>query len=467
MISKEKKALIIISALIFVITFLAYLSYSMNVLPQMRLSGDEPSYLMITYSMIYDNDIDLKNNYENKDYHKFGREWETNPTAVNTADGRLLPIHSVGFPILLIPAFLLGNRVGVVVFLNLATAFLVVQMFLLCFDLTKKMWISILCALLGGLTTPVFWQSMEVFPEIIAALLITLIMRSFLNGWEKGKFGWLVPVLSLAALPWLHRRYYIIFGVLLILYLVKVRKSPSRFLTLAGSTIVNIIATFLFYRLIYGSWFPPEGNSWDMLFGHLTPQGILGIFLDQERGLFIYAPIFVLIFLGYISLFKLNKEYFWFVLTSSAVSIIIIAINFSGSFWWGAWSTLCRYLVTYIPFFCLALAASLTVIKNKIYYVIFGFLSAVSLLFTVLLINPSDPMKYLYYGGHADYDGIGEFLILLTRYIKVNLTNDLPSYILFTPAALVKSIIPITLILALTLVFYFTSLKKYKPELTD
>jgi hypothetical protein len=236
---------------------------------------------------------------------------------------------------------------------------------------------------------------------------------------------------------------------------------------LAGSTIVNITVTFLFYRLIYKTWFPPEGNSWDMLFGHLTPQGILGTFLDQERGLFIYSPIFVLVFSGYISLYKLNRDYFWFTLISLVVGIVFISINFSGGVWWGAWSTLCRYLVIYIPFFCLALAASLKVIKNKVYYLVFGFLSAVSLLFTVLLINPSDPMKYLYYGGHADYDGVGEFLILLTKYIKVNLTNDLPSYILFTPVALVKSIIPITFILVLTLVFYFTNIRKYKPELID
>jgi hypothetical protein len=465
--NNKTKRIVIIAVLIFVITSIIYLSYSMSVLPKMRLSGDEPSYLVMTYSMIYDKDIDLKNNYENRDYEKFGREWDTDPIAVNMPDGRLLPIHSVGFPILLIPAFLLGNRVGIVVFLNLATAFLVVQIFLLCFDLTKRMWISIICALLGGLTTPVFWQSMEVFPEIIAALLITLIIRSYFNNWEKGKYGWLVPVLSLMGLPWLHRRYYIIFGILLILYLIKIRKSPSRFLALAGSTIVNITVTFLFYRLIYKTWFPPEGNSWDMLFGHLTPQGILGTFLDQERGLFIYSPIFVLVFSGYISLYKLNRDYFWFTLISLVVGIVFISINFSGGVWWGAWSTLCRYLVIYIPFFCLALAASLKVIKNKVYYLVFGFLSAVSLLFTVLLINPSDPMKYLYYGGHADYDGVGEFLILLTKYIKVNLTNDLPSYILFTPVALVKSIIPITFILVLTLVFYFTNIRKYKPELID
>lgn len=455
------------SFVIFTVVFLAYFIYLINVLPNMRLSGDEPSYLMMTYSMIHDKDIDLKNNYENRDYEKFGRKWDTNPIAVTTPDDRLLPIHNVGFPILLIPAFLLGNRLGVVIFLNLMTALLIVQIFLLCLDLTKKYWVSIVCALIGGLTTPIFWQSMQVFPEVVAALLIILIMRSFLNNWEKGRFGWLVPVLSLAAIPWLHRRYYIIFGVLLILYLFKVRKSPSRLTVLISSTIANVMANLLFYRLIYKSWLPPESNSWDVLFGHLTPQGILGIFLDQERGLFIYSPIFVLIFLGYVSLYKLNRDYFWFTLISSAVGLIFISINFSGGFWWGAWSTLCRYLVIFIPYFCLLLASSLKAIKNKVYYAIFGILSMISLIFTVLLINPSDPMKYLYYGGHADYDGIGEFLILLTRYIKVNLTNDLPSYILFTPAALVKSIVPITLIISLTLVFYFTSLKKYKPELSD
>jgi hypothetical protein len=463
----DTKKFITTSLIIFIVVFVIYFIYSLNVLPNMRLSGDEPSYLMITYSMIYDNDIDLKNNYENKDYHKFGREWDTNPIAINSPDGRLLPIHNVGFPILLIPAFLLGNRLGVVIFLNLITAFLIVQIFLLCFDLTKKYWIPIVCALIGGLTTPIIWQSMQVFPEVVATLLITLIMRSFLDNWEKGKFGWLVPALCLAIIPWLHRRYYVIVGILFLLYLYKVRKSPSKFIGILAFMIISAISTLLFYYFIYKTWMPPETSTWDMVFGHLTPQGIIGIFLDQERGLFIYSPIFVLIFLGYISLFKLKKDYFWFVLISSIVGLIFISINFSGGVWWGAWSTLARYLVIFIPYFCLLLAATLRAIRSKIYYMVFGVLSLMSLLFTILLINPSDPMKYLYYGGHADYDGISEFLILLTRYIKVNLTNDLPSYILFTPAALVKSILPITLILALTLVFYFTNLRKYKPELSD
>lgn len=87
--------------------------------PPSPLTGDEPHYLLITKSLIQDGDINLRNNYQNKDYLEF----YPGPLNVHAFPGKkgreyLYSQHFPGLSVLLLPFFILGEKMGLLVFMT-------------------------------------------------------------------------------------------------------------------------------------------------------------------------------------------------------------------------------------------------------------------------------------------------------------------------------------------------------------
>ena len=80
------------------------LSYTLR----LRVSGDEPHYLLMAQSLWREHDLDLRDNHEREDW----REYTPGPIAPHygapRADGRPYPAHSPGLPLLLAPLYALG-----------------------------------------------------------------------------------------------------------------------------------------------------------------------------------------------------------------------------------------------------------------------------------------------------------------------------------------------------------------------
>jgi len=428
MITTRKKVLIT-SLIIFVFAFLTYMFYSLNVLPKMRITGDEPHYLMITHSLIYDHDLDLRNNYENEDWRQIGREG-LDPHAIKMPDGRWLSVHDIGLAIEMIPGYFLGRRVGAVVTTNLMMALFGSLIFILCYRLTANLFSSLVTWCVVGFSVPVFFYSMQIFPEPSAALLLLLALILILK-FEEGAHWRVLLFLSfiLSWLPWLHRKYYIFSffaGVGLFIYLIvnRDKRKISNLISFSLPLIVSAVVLFAYQKLEYGNFFPVEADSIQAIFSGVTPLGIIGIFIDQQFGLLVYSPIYILIFFGYAILFRKNRKLFWFSIYALIFLVLPVALSLSASRQFGGWSPPARYLLPAIPFFAISLAYSLTYIRSVIYKIIFCVLGALSIAVTIFLINPSDPMKYLYPGK----SGINLYLLDATKYIKINLTNDLPTY---------------------------------------
>ncbi|MDP3981489.1 MAG: hypothetical protein Q8Q33_08770, partial [Chlamydiota bacterium] len=78
----------------------------MKYIKKFEPSGDEPHYLIITQSLIQDQDLDLKNNYQNKDYKAYFKrmDLEANPTIIQHE--KWDPICNIGLPFIAIAGFL-------------------------------------------------------------------------------------------------------------------------------------------------------------------------------------------------------------------------------------------------------------------------------------------------------------------------------------------------------------------------
>ena len=96
--------------------------------PIIHITGDEPHYLLIATSLLRDGDLDMLNNYREKDYQPFypyhlgdARDPE-DMHALYGGDGRLYSKHGVGLPLALLPAMRLGGHGLAIVFMLAVTA---------------------------------------------------------------------------------------------------------------------------------------------------------------------------------------------------------------------------------------------------------------------------------------------------------------------------------------------------------
>src|SRR4051812_11138727 len=71
-----------------------------------NITGDEPYYLLMTHSLVYDHDLALSNNYKNKDFTKFylnsvlGVEGQAK-TLPSKYGKNAYSVHGAGMPMLL------------------------------------------------------------------------------------------------------------------------------------------------------------------------------------------------------------------------------------------------------------------------------------------------------------------------------------------------------------------------------
>ena len=110
------------SRVLFAIAAALYLAMGLWYASRLRVSGDEPHYLLMAQSLWREGDLDLSDNFAREDW----RENTPGPVAPHfgapRADGRPFPAHSPGLPLLLAPIYAAGGRLLCVVALALAGA---------------------------------------------------------------------------------------------------------------------------------------------------------------------------------------------------------------------------------------------------------------------------------------------------------------------------------------------------------
>src|SRR5262245_32230287 len=153
------------SAVLFVAATAVLLPVALYYASRLRVSGDEPHYLIMAQSLWRDHDLDLPNNYEAEDW----REYTPGPVAPHYGaprqDGRPFPAHSPGLPLVLAPVYALGGRTACVFLLVLMAAGAAVLVRTLAFRMGGEPE-SAFVAFLATLGPPVFFYSFPVHPEV-------------------------------------------------------------------------------------------------------------------------------------------------------------------------------------------------------------------------------------------------------------------------------------------------------------
>ncbi|GFP43094.1 hypothetical protein HKBW3C_02225 [Candidatus Hakubella thermalkaliphila] len=409
--------------LLFAITLVIYLVFALFKIGDFRLTGDEPHYLLVTHSLLFDGDIELTNNYANEDYKLFGRELPMEPHGIDNKAGKTYTYHMIGLSVLILPAYALGNRLLVVLFMGFLTALFSIESYSLCHDITKNKWASTVAWLSTSFTSPILFYSLQIYPEIPGGLLIVHSLRKILNlkNLETGSQNSLALGLYLSFLPWLHLRFIVSVGVLLALFLIKTRRILRRTFLVLIPLLMSGLAMAAYNYHIRGNPLPMGSGR---LFQNLSYQGFSGLFLDQEAGLLVFSPIYILIFLGFVVLFFNWRKIFYPLFAVFVTYFAISASNFGYGAWWGGYSPAPRFLVSMVPLLAVAIAASYYVARgNRLRYP-FYVLSLLSLSLAYFL--SARPEEYLY----VSDDGVNNFL--RDHSSLIDLTKLFPAY--FNPA---------------------------------
>ncbi len=305
-------------------------------------SGDEPHYLLITHSLLFDHDFDLANNYDRRDYEAFlGPGVVIQPHTVPApGKDRRLSFHSPGVSFLLLPFYWAGVKLGgwaLPFLLRMGMAIWGALFALQVFRLVKeKGWgdkLAVEVWAIFSFTVPVYFYALHVYPEIIAGFFSLVIFRWLsrvsLKNAELGLSG-----LFLSLLFWFHSlKYLFIVFPLLLFGLAKIRKARDplgKFFFFLAPFSVGSFGYFLFQKWLYGS-FNPTAVSWQGAMGSQESLSFLekiffaipfrfrwetlaGYFFDQRDGLLFYAPVYCLAFVGILMMLRQRPRQAWLLL---------------------------------------------------------------------------------------------------------------------------------------------------------
>ncbi len=303
----------------FIVLILSILATVMFVESFPYLGGDEPHYLVVAQSIYKDHDLDLKNQYENKDYFIF------HPVTLNPHIRRIknkqYSIHSYGMGFILVPVYAFISHLK-----NSSYFFktLILRLYTLIFGLTffyfflryikSRVNDENLNIFISGFFffSPIFFFSIHLFPEGIGILLSFLSFYLFEGG--KGPYISSIPLFFMV---FFHSKFIVIeFGIILI-FLIK--KGFKFFLKSSIVVILSYAVNSIFIKVLYGTFSPTkvyDGKNfiqWLKVVAHIPLvrriETFLSYFLSQRDGLLFYFPLFFsFFFTSY--LFKRDRKSF-------------------------------------------------------------------------------------------------------------------------------------------------------------
>src|SRR5450631_1622289 len=116
---------------VFVVSLLIYAAISPWALIASWPTGDEPHYLLLSHSLVYDHDFDLANNYAHQDYLPYLPVPMSETHTVKSKTGQAMLWHDVGTSILLVPGYWGDQRFGAMLEMNVIAASIAVAIYML------------------------------------------------------------------------------------------------------------------------------------------------------------------------------------------------------------------------------------------------------------------------------------------------------------------------------------------------
>jgi len=413
-------------------------------------SGDEPHYLLVTHSLLHDGDLDLTNNYAQKDYQKYTAPGITlrAHTVPGKEPGRHYSFHSPGVSFLMVPFYALGEWLGPAAIpffirlgLSLFGALLGIQMYLFARQEWGKEKLALGLWLLFSFTSPVFFYSIHIYPEIIIALFSLAVFRHLRFSPHLSRLRLLLCGFLLSTFIWFHALKYLAILAPLALYglWALFKKQKGRYLAYFLVFPVLLTGLYLVFQYsLYGS-LNPTSVSWqgamdapqtlnffkELLTGipfRYRLETLAGYFLDQRDGLLFYAPLYFFALVGLVEMIRKRAKSALLLLLIAAPYVLLSASLTQRT----GYAPQARPLVAVIWGMAILLGYFLAFNAKRIFSLFLNLAVALSFLFVGILLRY--PLTLYQETTYGTTERGGDFFYRLSN-LHFSLTNWLPSYL--------------------------------------
>lgn len=289
------------TAVLVAVAFLGYVAFGTRVPGAARAQGDEPHYLLMAHSLVHDGDLDLANQYAERQYAPFyGGDLEPHVSAA-TPPGTAYLTHAPGLSILVAPAYAVGGYRGVVLLLSLLVAIGAALLRDVVRDACGDDRLALGVWAVVALTPPLPVHAVAIYPETVAVFAVAWLL--WLRRGEPGLPAALLAGLVAGGLVWLHPKMLALGAAALLAVTTRLRGTARRLAALAAFSIAA--ATFLVYmRSTFGEATLAAGFGDPHLSLRNVPWGTLAQLFDRQRGLFAIAPVWTLAAFGAVRLLR-------------------------------------------------------------------------------------------------------------------------------------------------------------------
>ena len=375
-------------------------------------TGDEPHYLAIAHSIAFDGDLDVANNYGANEPLVGGGVLQPEAHVRPGIGGVARPVHDIGMPAVFAPfvrlAVPLTHALTRIVpestmrrarlnpsvlhrhLISLAMIALAAVLAGLLFDALMTLGASAGAALgtaaLLVLSPPLLIFSVLFFTELLSALVGFAIFYNICLRDSRGVARWWWIGCATGFLFLLHAKNIGLIIPLIALALYRLRNPLRRreaVAFVAGAALlvaVRVAVNYVFWggllsgpHVRLGEW--PGRAS---LIGEMTTR-LTGMLVDQEFGILIYAPVYVLAIWGAISLVRARRDLAFsiFLVVGVYVALLICPLT-NAHGWTGGWNPAARFLTPITPLVGLCVFAGLRTAPRVIVVIVVALQVAVS-----------------------------------------------------------------------------------------
>lgn len=266
-----------------------------------QVSADEPQYLLTALSIANDWDLDIANQRYSGAYRDFHEVLLPIQTELQPDGSRISP-HNPLLPLYLSLPMRMGGWLGAKVALAALAgilAGLLVWLGVARFNVPFGLAAGVVTVM--SLSPPLAMYATQVYPEIAAALMVTVAIAAV-----AARPGWSTTVALVAAvvaLPWLAIKYVPVAAVLAAAGAWKVRDRPPLLAGLIATLAGAGAAYLLFNQAVYGGVTPYAAGDF-FVGGEFTAVGpapnyagraqrILGLWVDRGFGIVAWQPAYL------------------------------------------------------------------------------------------------------------------------------------------------------------------------------
>jgi hypothetical protein len=305
-------------------------------------TGDEPFYLMTTTSLYKDGDINIANNYAREDYFSFysREDFPRLKLGIYGREGRrgkdhIYPINLPGISVLMLPFYWLSRffsgrwltffiKTGLSVWASL----LGLQLYLYARERWENERLSLGLWALYSFSAPVLFYAVHLYPEVPVAFLMLVVFRKITGRRPLSPLSLIGCGVLLGLLPWLGLKFSFFFWPLFLMsiyFLFKDHRAGARIAAFALPALASMALFYLFVHDLYGTFSPIAIYEGVMTPGRAEAfkqtlleiplrariDTLLDYFLDQRDGLLLYSPVYFLVFLGFVEIWRHRRRDFW------------------------------------------------------------------------------------------------------------------------------------------------------------